>query len=416
MIKISGTHDGHIFHVIYLVGFFFALHMAIPEYIGSSFIGSVASENWVGLFYAAASFISIFALTIIPSLLLRFGNYKVLIATAGIQIIALVGLSVVQHPLATLFFFLIYFTMPVIIFFSLDIILESHSSNEKTGGLRGGYFTILNLAWVVSPFIVSLTLTDSDYWKVFMISAGMMMLVFALVLINFRGFKDPGYTQTPFWGTFKKVMGDKGIRGIFLSNILLQIFYSWMVIYTPIYLHAHLGFEWNEIGVMFGIMLLPFILFEFPAGQLADKRYGEKGILAIGFGIMAVTTAILFFITEPEFILWTVALFATRIGASLVEIMNETYLFKHISGADTGLLGFFRSTRPIAYLIAPVAGTFFLLFISYRALFIVLALMMCAGIGVAFTLRAREKIYSTLKMSQKKNAREPHIPQITPLE
>ena len=59
---------------------------------------------------------------------------------------------------------------------------------------------------------------------------------------------------------------------------------------------------------------------------------------------------------------------------------------------------------------------FFLLFISYRALFVVLALLMCVGIWVALSLPSPEKTRTALGASQKKNAREPHIPQITPLE
>ena len=59
-------------------------------------------------------------------------------------------------------FFIVFFVGSVLTYFSLDIILEHNTENAKTGRLRGGYFTILNLAWVVSPFIVSLVLTDSD--------------------------------------------------------------------------------------------------------------------------------------------------------------------------------------------------------------------------------------------------------------
>ena len=415
MIRLSGKHSGHIFHVIYLIGFFFALHMALPEYIASSFIGLVASERWVGLFYAAASLLSIVVLTLAPLLLSRFGNYRVLITAMGLQILALVGLAEEWSAIPTLALFLLYFTMPVLIFFCLDIILEYNTENAKTGRLRGGYFTILNLAWVVSPFIVSLILTDSDYWKVFIISAGMLTLAAALALIHFRGFKDPAYTRVPFWNTFSRVMKERDIRGVFFSNILLQFFYSWMVIYTPIYLHAYVGFEWNEIGVMFGIMLLPFVLFELPAGRLADKNYGERNILVTGFAIMAAATMTLFFIKDAEFILWTVALFATRIGASLVEIMNETYLFKHIDSGDTGLLSFFRGTRPIAYLAAPVLGTLLLFVVSYRSLFIILSLIMIAGIFVALALNGKNGAREREPSFSKKTAPGSATPNITPM-
>lgn len=386
MVSLSGKHDGHIFHVIYLIGFFFALHMSLPEYISSSFIGERAGEQWVGIFYTFASLVSICAILVAPYILSRFGNYKTLVATSIVQMLVLIGLSTNPGFIFSGLFFTLFFVGSVFIFFSLDIILEHNTENERTGRLRGGYFTILNLAWVVSPFIVSLVLTNDDYWKIYAISAALMALVAGLALIYFRGFKDPIYPRIPFWNTLSVIYKRKHVRGIFLSNILLHFFYAWMVIYTPIYLHEHLGFPWSEIGIMFGIMLLPFVLFELPAGKLADERYGEKGILAIGFLVMAAATATLPFIQGAEFIVWTVALFATRIGASLVEIMNETYFFKHIESSDTDILSLYKTTRPFSYLLAPALGVIALLLVPYKFIFLVLAVIVAVGAIVALRL------------------------------
>ena len=386
MIRLSGKHSGHIFHVIYLIGFFFALHMALPEYISSSFIGERAGEQWVGIFYTLASLMSILTLVAIPGFLSRFGVYKIIVTTSIVQTLVLIGLSTNPGLMLSGLFFIVFFVGSVLTYFSLDIILEHNTENAKTGRLRGGYFTILNLAWVVSPFIVSLVLTDSDYWKIYAISAALMALVAGLTLIHFRGFKDPAYARVPFWNTLSVIYRRKHVRGIFLSNILLHFFYAWMVIYMPIYLHEHIGFPWSEIGIMFGIMLLPFVLFELPAGRLADERYGEKGILAIGFLVMAAATATLPFIQGAEFIIWTVALFATRIGASLVEIMNETYFFKHIESADTDILSLFKTTRPFSYLLAPALGVVTLLLVPYKFIFLVLAIVVLAGAFVALRL------------------------------
>jgi len=115
-----------------------------------------------------------------------------------------------------------------------------------------------------------------------------------------------------------------------------------MVIYTPIYLNQHLGIDWTQIGMIFTIMLLPFIFLQFPLGRLADTRLGEKEIMAIGFGILVVSTAALSFITTTSFWVWALALFATRVGASAVAVMNETYFFKKTNDTDADLLEFFH--------------------------------------------------------------------------
>lgn len=174
---------------------------------------------------------------------------------------------------------------------------------------------------------------------------------------------------------------------ILASNFLLQFFYAWMVIYTPIYLHTYIGFDWQAIGIIFTIMLFPFAILEAPLGQLADERFGEKEMLTAGFIITAITTALLAFIPNADFWLWAAGLLATRIGASAIEIMNETYFFKKNGENHPDILSLFRMTRPMAYIIAPLIATFLLQFLSYQYLFIVLGGIMLLGLRYSLTLR-----------------------------
>ena len=64
------------FVAIYVMSFFFALSIALPTYINSSFLSRFILEKNVGIFYAIASLLSLLALIWIPSLLKKIGNYK----------------------------------------------------------------------------------------------------------------------------------------------------------------------------------------------------------------------------------------------------------------------------------------------------------------------------------------------------
>jgi len=132
-----------------------------------------------------------------------------------------------------------------------------------------------------------------------------------------------------------------------------------MVVYTPLYLTKYVGFSWAEIGVIFTIMLLPFVIFEIPVGRLADKKYGEKEFLTVGFIIMGIFTMAIGFVTVKNFWLWAAILFATRIGASFVEITCDTYFFKKVDQGKTDVIGFYRLTRPLSYVAAPVSWRWF---------------------------------------------------------
>ena len=163
----------------------------------------------------------------------------------------------------------------------------------------------------------------------------------------------------------------------------MRIFFSIMAIYMPLYLYRTIGFSLSELGIMFSIMLLPFALFEFPLGKIADRYLGEKEILIVGFIILAASTASLSFITSASLAVWAGLLFVTRTGASAIEIATESYFFKHVNGKDTAQISMFRATRPFSDIIGPTIGSVSLLFIDLRFLFLVLGIFLLLGITVA---------------------------------
>jgi hypothetical protein len=77
----------------------------------------------------------------------------------------------------------------------------------------------------------------------------------------------------------------------------------------------------------------------------------------------------------------------TRVGASMVEIMNETYFFKKNSDRTPDLIGVFRLTRPFAYLIAPVIASMLLMALDYPSLFVVLGILMLYGLRYSLTIK-----------------------------
>jgi MFS family permease len=164
-------------------------------------------------------------------------------------------------------------------------------------------------------------------------------------------------------------------------------FYGFMVIYTPLYLEKYIGFAWSEIGIIFTIMLLPFVIFELPVGELADDKYGEKEFMTIGFAIMGLFTLVISFITVKSFWLWAIILFITRIGASLVEVSTESYFFKKVNKKRTDVVSLFRISRPLALVIAPVIATVAFGFIPFKYIFIIVGSIMIVGTHYSLALR-----------------------------
>ena len=167
---------------------------------------------------------------------------------------------------------------------------------------------------------------------------------------------------------------------------MLNFFFSWSVIYIPIYLHQHIGFDWTTLGIMFTIMLLPFLLFELPLGKLEDTKYGEKEIMSLGIIVMTVSVLTIALVQSHNVILWTAILFLTRTGAAMVEISVETYFFKKVDAKEADLISFFRNASPLAFISAPLLVSALLLIMPIQYTFFMLSIILITGLNFSTKL------------------------------
>ncbi|MFA6227226.1 MAG: MFS transporter [Candidatus Paceibacterota bacterium] len=372
--------------VLYIVGFIFALRTALPSYVNSSFLSQITAEKLVGIIYAIASILTIIGFFAIPWILSRLGNYRTVIGLSAINTAVLAVLALANNPLVLLVAFLIAYVVTILIGYCFDVFVEHYSRNVETGRIRSFYLTSINIAWIFAPLASAYLSGENSFQKVFLISAFIMAIVVLVATLSLRDFKDTRYKHFKLLDTVKEIADNKNIRSITMANLLLHIFYSWMIIYTPIYLNQYLGFSWQQIGVAFTIMLVPFILVQVPLGWLADKKLGEKELLCVGFLIMAISTCVLTFMSAKSFLLWGVMLFITRVGAAVIEIMTETYFFKKINTENTNLISVFRMTSPIAYVIGPLLATWFLSYFGMNYMFVALGVIMLLGIKYSLAI------------------------------
>ena len=376
----------HPLRFIYSISFIFSIQYALVVYINSSFLESKIGENFVGIIFTIASLVSIIALLEITHLLKRLGNYKtsILVILSNAISLLLMGLSK-SAPLIILGF-ISYNVTNFSLMFSRDIFIEDFTGDKKIGKTRGIFLTIINLAWVFAPLVSGFIITKMSYSGIYLLAILISLPSIFFIMPWFRNFKDPVYTKISIRTTFKKILNDKNLKKIYASEFLLRFFYSWMVIYTPIYLSQYLHFSWNKIGIIFTVMLLPFVFLQYPLGKLSDK-IGEKKILILGFIIMIISTISMFFVQTNSVLIWAIILFTTRIGAATVEVMNESYFFKKIHPSEAGLISFFRNTFPLSVVVSPLLATIFLSFLSHKFLFLILGLILTLGIYLAFSLK-----------------------------
>jgi MFS family permease len=375
------------FGSIYTLGFFFALVNALPTYINSEFLSQFVGPQSVGVIYSISSLIALILFLNIGRLLKRFGDFKIAMSLGLTCFIALLGLATLTEPFTLAVLFVAFDVAGVMLYFSIDIFLETTLTNNVTGTVRGTFLSIANTAWIMAPVIAGLILSFGNYANIYMVSLAVLIPVLVIISSGFSKFKDSEYENVSMFKIITAIPKHKSTSKILATNFLLQFFYAVMVIYSPIYLKTYMGFEWQTIGLIFTIMLFPFAILEAPLGRLADERWGEKEMLSVGFVIMGLSTILLTFIPIPDFWLWAAGLLATRIGASTVEIMNETYFFKKTGENQPEVVSLFRMTKPLAYIIAPLVATFVLQLMPFKALFFMLGLVMFYGLRYSLTLK-----------------------------
>ena len=364
----------------------FTLHITPAIYINSNYLNQFFNTEYIGFIYSIASLATIFVILSMRARLKKFGNYQVFIGTLFIEMIALILLIFISNPISACIAFIILFICHSTAFINIDIFLEKNTPNQNTGLVRGWYLTAMNLSFIIGPFLSSILLIHDNYKLVY---GFIFILLFPIIFLAqnlFSNFVDAPYDKVHIIKIFKKIQKDNDVYATLMSDFILKFFYAWMIIYTPLFLKEEYGFSLSEITLILSIALIPFLLIQSFVGKIADDSLGEKEMLSTGFVIMAFFTIMISFIQEANISLWIAILFMTRVGASMVEIMCETHLFKRINTGDLSIISVFRISRPVAYILGAVTGGLLLQIISFHMLFFVLGGVVIYGLRYSLSI------------------------------
>lgn len=381
----------NMFSAYYIALLLLSLHWACVLYINSSFLEQFVSHRMMSILYSVSALVTIGVFLNAPNILTRIGNIQLLVICTAVEFSVLMGMAFTHTPLLSLLLFVIHQAVVPLLLYSLDIIIETLNGvkEERTGRQRGILLTIMSLTTACAPIAVGYIVGEGDtpYTLAYCISAFILIPFVYIVLTYFWRFTDPVYETLRLHDGLMTFWRQHDVRNVFFAHFLLQLFFTWMVIYTPVYLAETIGFTWKEIGAILSVGLSAYVLFEYLIGYLADTYIGEKEMMALGFGITAISTSWFIFLDGSSIVAWMVAMFLTRVGASLIETTTESYFFKHTQGKDSNLIGLFRITRPLSYLVGAILGVAMLSLFSFTMLFAILGALMIPGLFFAMALK-----------------------------
>lgn len=381
----NGSDRKITFTLVYLVSIIFTFLSLLTAYSSSTYLERFIEPQYVGLVFAAGAFGALVINLTIPRLLRRIGNVGSVLIIMSLMIISLIITGSAINAFLTIAAFIMFISLSPQIYLSIDIFLETLIGDNEgsTGSKRGLILTLMSLAAFFSPLAMGYIIGDSDnLGSVYYVAAAVGLVFVAFIIAYFRQFFDPEYVTIRVRDLIKSAIINKNISTVMSTQFLLQFFYTWAIIYFPLYLATQVGFEWDTISKIIAAGLFAFVVFEYPIGIIADKHIGEKEMMALGFMILAICSATMFNMITAGVIGWMVVMFISRLGASLVEVTTESYFFKQVKGHDSNLISLFRLMRPLATLAGALIGSLTLFIFAgdeFKYMFIVLALIMASG-------------------------------------
>ncbi len=374
------------FSFIYLLGFLWSLSFSLPLYVQSSFVSSIVGLENIGLVIFISNLVSFLTLVGYGRLIRYYSNFRVAIGMIVLNLFA-VSFLVFSAGLWSIFFYIMVFITMNLFGVNLDVFLESISDDSITGRIRTNMLTVANIAIFLAPMLMGYIVGDNNYLRIYLIGGVIFFPVLFLLLFQKKLVLDQNEYNERSLKVLRQVFKtNKNIPRVFAIQFALRFFFAAMVLYTPIYLHEYLGFSWTQIGPMFTIMLLPFLFLQIPAGRIADKTLGEKEMTIAGLIFMIIFTTVIIFFSSESWLLWAFVLFLTRVGASLVEAMNESFFFKQVSSKDIDIINIFRDLQPIGWLSAAAVSFVLLHYFSILAIFVAIIIVLVLALWPAIRL------------------------------
>ncbi len=369
-----------------LAALLFALCNAATIYVNSTYAATFLDDTFVGLLYTIAACMTLVGIHALPRIMSPRSVQKVLIILLISLIVTLLGLGIVQSPILFSLLFVWQFACITFSYYCFDILIESASTDNTTGRIRGVFLTTMNIGYVIGPLAAGMILARFSYWGLYSAVGLILAIVLCVILAT------PKITTTLPRGSeslrsYITFFKNRDLRGVFAANFLLQFFYAWMVIYMPIYLHEQLNISWQTLGIIFAIMLSAFVVSQYAFGKLADLVLGEKELMIGGLLLAALATPIVIITGSAVPGIIAAALFATRLGASALEVSTESYFFKHINAGQNRTLSIFRSTSSLAYITAPLLASLILTHNKMEILFFILAGVLVIGTIAPLSVR-----------------------------
>ena len=289
--------------------------------------------------------------------------------------------------------FILFFASQILISFSFDVFFEHNTLNKNEARARGLVISLQHIGRMLGPMLAAIITIKSGLQAPYKITFILFLITGVFLYLATIKFKDKSYVPVSFLRSLKIIIKRPNVWKPLTSVLLLHVFYALMVAFVPIYLSDVQGIPDKSLGILFTIMLIPFVVLGYPIGKKLDTGVSGRRAAQYGLIIMTIATFVFPLMHTKSLIVWGIILVVSRIGAIILETAGEGIFFRSIKEEETELLGIMRDMQPVGYFIASLVAVVTLSIGSIEHIFYAIGVILTIGIIMTY----KRKLYDENK-------------------
>lgn len=376
--------------ILYLSYFFFSWCIGFTVYSNSKVIEVINGQESIGIVYGISAALSLVLSTWVTPHLIKFlGNRKTVGLSILLALVSLLGISFANNSIVVALSFILFFASQILISFGFDVFFEHNTLKDNAIRARGMVVSLQHIGRMLGPMLAAIITYNLGLRAPYQVSFLLLVISGLTLYFATTKFKDKEYPVASFLSSIKKIIKRPDLKKPLSSVLLLHIFYALMVAFVPIYLSDIIGIDAKSLGIMFTIMLIPFVVLGYPVGKILDTGISGRRVAQIGLVLMTLATLSFPFVKTQSVLIWVIILLISRIGAVVLETAGEGIFFRNIEEQDTELLGIMRDMQPVGYFIASLVGVIVLSIGTITHIFYVIGAILIVGIIIT----SKKRIY-----------------------
>lgn len=277
---------------------------------------------------------------------------------------------------------------------SFGIIIRDKSRETELSRNEGVMYTLMNVAWVIGPFLAGILSELFGISFIFIISA--IFTILALISFKVSGVKDSNLRKKidrNIFKNFREFFRNKDRVLIYILGGGTPSWWALIYLFIPMFIiQSGLQIQW--VGFFLFAIAVPLIVFEYIFAKSAGK-VGFKKMFKTGFFILFLAALSCFLISDISVIMGIsniyvilIILILASIGAAMCEPTTEAYFFDLMkTKEELHFYGPYNTNLEVSRLIAYSVPSLILIFFPFKFIFLLYAAIMLFLFFLSFKLR-----------------------------